>query len=266
MKRLLFLPLLFLCLLCGEVWAIPREPVTGPGGIVGPPGIAQSWDITLTTTAVTPNPITINYTLTAGETMTVDWGDGDISVVNGTGGVVDTTHNYAAPGAGYKIKIKFSDRFAVTRIDLSGEKVIGTLADFRKFTSLTVIGIFNTSISGDIGNISRMTSMVTIYADTSLISGDIASLSGLKSLTYLNLRSTSINTYTQGVLPDWDACTINISNLGLSQTEVDDFLCDLDTASVASTKTLTIKTGNDAQSAAGDACEASLELKGWKVN
>jgi hypothetical protein len=98
------------------------------------------------------------------------------------------------------------------------------------------------------------------------VSGDIANLSGLTSLTTLSLHTTSIDTYTQGILPDWDATTISIQNLGLSQTEVDDFLCDLDAASSASTKTLTIKSGNDAQSAAGDACEASLELKGRTVN
>ena len=263
MKRLLFLPLLLIAV---SAWAIPREPVTGPGGIVGPPGIAQLWDITLTTTADTPDPITINHILTAGETMTVDWGDGDSSVVNGTGGVVNTTHNYVAPGAGYKIKIKFSDRFAVSRIDLGGEKVVGDLRDFRKFTSLSILRLYTTSISGDIAALSGLTSLTDLRLHTTSISGDIAALSGLTSLTVLLLHTTSIDTYTQGVLPDWDACTINISNLGLSQTEIDDFLCDLDTASVASTKMLTIKTGNDAQSAAGDACEASLELKGWTVN
>ena len=97
------------------------------------------------------------------------------------------------------------------------------------------------------------------------ISGDIADLSGLTSLTALRLYSTSIDTYTQGTLPDWDACEIQIQALGLSEAEVDDFLCDLNAASSASTKTLNISGSNSAPSATGLACETSLEGKGWTV-
>ena len=97
------------------------------------------------------------------------------------------------------------------------------------------------------------------------ISGDIADLSGLTSLTALYLYSTSIDTYTQGTLPDWDACEIQIQALGLSEAEVDDFLCDLNAASSASTKTLNISGSNSAPSATGLACETSLEGKGWTV-
>jgi hypothetical protein len=160
MKRLLFLPLLLIAV---SAWAIPRDPVTGPGGILGPPGIAQLWDIPLVTTADTPNPITVTHIQTAGETMTVDWGDGTSSVVNGTGASVNTTHNYAAPGAGYKIKIRFSNRLAVTLISLASQKVEGNLRDFRKFTSLTNLSLHTTSVSGDIANLSGLTSLTILY-------------------------------------------------------------------------------------------------------
>jgi len=45
MKRLLFLPLLLIAAV--SAWAIPREPVTGPGGIVGPPGISSGVSLAL---------------------------------------------------------------------------------------------------------------------------------------------------------------------------------------------------------------------------
>jgi len=104
-----------------------------------------------------------------------------------------------------------------------------------------------------------------LYLSSTSVSGDIADLSGLTSLTGLVLSSTSIDTYTQGTLPDWDACEIQIQALGLSEAEVDDFLCDLNAASSASTKTLNISGSNSAPSATGLACETSLEGKGWTV-
>ena len=308
MKRLLFLPLLLIAV---SAWAIPREPVTGPGGIVGPPGIPQLWDITLTTTADTPDPITINTVVSAGETMTVDWGDGTSNIVTGTGAQVNTTHDYpGSGGAGYRIKIRFSDITKLLRFHIGSQKVAGNLKDFKKFSALATLFIFDNSFYGDLvdipiniysfwgystritgstshfdiytklGNLQIPSAAVTInladFTGNPLIvlrinntnaTGDISALAGITTLTTIQVHNNLGLTYTQGTLPSqWDACNINISGIGLTSQEVDDFLCDLDTASVASTKTLTIKTGNDAQSAAGDACEASLELKGRKVN
>jgi len=103
------------------------------------------------------------------------------------------------------------------------------------------------------------------------VTGDIADLSGLTSLEYLSLYSTSVTTYTQGTLPDWDACTIYIHNLGLSKQEVDDFLNDLNASASASTKTLNISGTNSAPSGpvgtsgTGLWAEAALEAKGWTV-
>jgi hypothetical protein len=124
--------------------------------------------------------------------------------------------------------------------------------------------LYTTSVEGDIADLSGLTDLQFLYLYNTSVEGDIADLSGLTNLLFLRLHDTSVDTYTQGALPDWDACNIYIYGLGLSETEVDDFLCDLNTASTASTKTLLIF-GNTAPSAAGLACEAALEVKGWTV-
>ena len=153
----------------------------------------------------------------------------------------------------------------MTYLDLYSTSVSGDIINLSDLTNLTYLHLGGISVSGDIANLSGLTNLVVLSLGGISVSGDIANLSGLTGLTYLHLGGTSVDTYTQGVLPNWDACNIYIQGLGLSQQEVDDFLCDLDTASSASTKALNIGGTNSAPSATGLVCKTSLEGKGWTV-
>ncbi len=272
------------------------------------------------------------FSVSAGKTVTLSWGDGTSTVINGAVTNVIYTHNYAVSGT-YQFRVvgdldgvtKFQYNFAalsgdintlkfftsltylslyntsvsgdianlsgltsLTYLSLSNTSVSGDIANLSGLTSLTYLSLYstsvsgdianlsgltsltylylsNTSVSGDIANLSGLTSLISLYLSSTSVSGDIANLSGLTSLTSLYLHSTSVNIYTQGVLPDWDSCNIYIYNLGLSQQEVDDFLCDLDTASSTSTKVLDIAGTNAVPSATGLTCKSSLESKGWTV-
>ena len=165
--------------------------------------------------------------------------------------------------------INLSGLTSLTYLYLNHTSVSGDIVNLSGLISLTILSLYNIPVSGDIANLNGLTSLTTLNLCNSSVSGDIASLSSLTSLVSLSLNSTSINTYTQGVLPDWDACDIYIQNLGLSVQEVSDFLCDLNTASSASVKTLHIQGTNAIPNAAGLACKdddpGGLVAKGWTV-
>ena len=204
---------------------------TGPGrGVI----------FALTKDADADVDIDIILSLPGGKQCVIEWGDTNISVV--TGPQVETTYNHVYGDANaYQINITGS-LDSITYFTCTDEPISGNINQFATLTSLTDLSLYSTSVSGDIADIATLTSLVTLY-----------------------LYSTSIDTYTQGVLPDWDACTISIQDLGLSEQEVDDFLCDLNTASTASVKTLNISGTNAAPSGTGEDCETALELKGWTV-
>ena len=122
------------------------------------------------------------------------------------------------------------------------------------------------SISGDIGQFSNLTSLTSLNLADASISGDIADINTLTGLIFLNLHATSVSDYTTTTLPDWEGCTIFIHNLGLTTTEVDNFLIDLDNATGApGNGTLHIEGTNAARSVASDAAKASLIVKNWDI-
>ncbi len=65
------------------------------------------------------------------------------------------------------------------------------------------------------------------------------------------------------LLPDWSAY-INISNIGLTSLEVDNFIIDLDSSTTGS-GTLYIDGNNGSRSNASNEEIASLISKGWSV-
>lgn len=187
------------------------------------------------------------------------WSDGTTSAIANPaekdfGSVATRTH-----------RLRVSDLAAVTQMDWSGENVEFDITNISHLTTLTSLNLYNSLIFGDVDSLSALTNLVYLNLSSSQISGDISSIKGLINLTTLRMRNTSISDYTQGTLPDWDACDIYVYDLGLTQQEVDDFLCDLNTSSTASTKTLNIGGTNAAPSASGLACVTSLEAKGWTV-
>jgi hypothetical protein len=94
------------------------------------------------------------------------------------------------------------------------------------------------------------------------VSGDLSALSGLVKLKNLYLYSTGVSDYTSTPLPAWPGCNIQIYDLGLSSTEIDDFLIDL-ADGVGAAGSLTYIAGNDPRTAASDAAVAALSAAGW---
>lgn len=127
--------------------------------------------------------------------------------------------------------------------------------DYAKIYSA---GSYNVGLGGDI------TSLTAFTCANAILSGDILDFNPLTGLTTFSLTGTGITTYTAGVLPAWSSAAITLTSMGLSQTEVDDFLADLDTAA-GTNGTLSIAGTNAAPSAAGLVSKGNLEGKGWTV-
>jgi hypothetical protein len=97
------------------------------------------------------------------------------------------------------------------------------------------------------------------------LTGDIGDLSTWTSLTYFQAGDNSLS-YTTTTLPGaWDNADFLITSNGMSQTEVDAFLVDLDDASTSSTEEINISGTNAAPSSTGLTAKTSLEGKGWTV-
>ena len=139
----------------------------------------------------------------------------------------------------------------------------GVDVTFGHVTTLD-LGGETTTLSGDISAVSPLTSLTNLLLDNTSVSGDISAVSPLTSLTYLRLYNTSVSDYTQGTLPTWTGNNIQIQSLGLTQQEVDDFLCDLATAG-GTGGSLDISGTNAAPSATGLACKDTLVTDSWTV-
>ncbi len=160
----------------------------------------------------------------------------------------------------------FSGLTLLTYLDISDNSITGDIANLSELTSLTRLSLYGTSVSGDITNLSGLTSLTYLDLYGTSVSGDITNLSGLTSLTYSDISSSSIDTYTQGTLPDWEGTAIYIQDLGLDVTEVSDFLVDLDNATGSpGNGTLNISGTNAIPNAAGLTAKGNLEGKGWTV-
>ncbi len=178
----------------------------------------------------------------AGTGMWVDWGDGNSEWIQhtGTGNDITTTHDYGG---------------------VAGTKDIAFVGALHHVTQFQCI---DPTLSGDISNLSGMTSLTALVLYNSAVSGDISNLSGMTSLAYLYLNTTSVDTYGTTSLPAWADCNIQIHDLGLDQTEVDDFLIDL-AAAGGTNGPLNIAGTNDARSSASDAAKATLLGNGWAL-
>ena len=153
---------------------------------------------------------------------------------------------------------------SLTNLLLDNTSVSGDISVFSPLTSLEYLRLDNTSVSGDISAVSPLTSLTYLWLSDTSISGNISAVSPLTSLTSLRLYNTSVSDYTQGTLPTWTGNNIQIQSLGLTQQEVDDFLCDLATAG-GTGGSLDISGTNAAPSATGLACKDTLVTNSWTV-
>lgn len=189
-----------------------------------------------------------------------------------------------------------ADISGLTSLDFIGlrfnESISGDISNISEMNLLEFLYLDSTSVSGDISNVSEMTSLQALYLDSTSVSGNVANISGITSLARLFLYNTSvsgniadlntlsnlagsndweglqlynsdINDYTSTSLPAW-GCYIDISDLDLSQTEVDNFICDLNTAG-GTGGALVVSGTNSAPSSTGESCIDNLRSKNWTV-
>jgi hypothetical protein len=152
---------------------------------------------------------------------------------------------------------------SLTDLRLYSTSVSGDISGISTLTSLTLVNINTTSVSGDIAGINTLTSLPALNISNTSVSGDIADINTLTSLTYLHLGDTSVSDYTSTTLPAWSSCNIQLQNLSLTATEVDNFLIDLNDAG-GSNGTVDLS-GNAARTSASDTAVSSLTSRGWTV-
>jgi len=79
------------------------------------------------------------------------------------------------------------------------------------------------------------------------------------------IQGANTSTYTSGNYSvDVTGADIRVDNLGLSSSEVDNFLIDLE-ASGASSGTLNIAGSNAARTSSSDAAVSALQSRGWSI-
>jgi len=128
----------------------------------------------------------------------------------------------------------------------------------------SVYNFRDTSVTGDIQNLPDGASVY--FFDNTNVTGDIASYRSLSNILvrYL-IKDTSVSTYTSGNYSvDVTGADIQVQDLGLSSTEVDNFLIDLE-ASGASSGTLNIAGNNAARTSSSDAAVSALQNRGWSI-
>ena len=204
------------------------------------------------------------YAATDGDNWTDNTGWGGSGTVNDWFGVtvvgghvtqVDLIINNLVGAAGATLD-PLSD--SLTRLTCRNNS-ISTL-DVSALTSLTFLNCAANNISTL--DVSALTSLRWLYCYSNSIS--VLDVSALTELTILSCGSNSISTLDVSALTE--LTNLYCDNNSMIAAEVDNILCDLDTAG-AIDGTLKIFGTNAAPSAAGLACEANLEdiSRGWEV-
>jgi len=152
-------------------------------------------------------------------------------------------------------------------LSLSDTQVTGDVSNLSG-ASFGLLDLTNAPVYGDIGSLSALPNTWTIRLSGTGVHGDIGILASMPSLYTLELSDTSVDTYTSTTLDwpsAWSRFSLKFRNLGLSQQEVDDFLCDLAGFDDASGGTLDIGGNNSAPSEAGQVCLETLQTNDWTV-
>jgi hypothetical protein len=139
----------------------------------------------------------------------------------------------------------------------------GDISNLSALTALTVLQIGGTAVTGDISSLSGLTSIFNLEMHNSSVTGDISNLATLTALTNLRADNLSLS-YTTTTLPAWSNATIQLQDNAMTQTEVDNFLIDLDAAG-GTGGTLNIAGTNSAPSSAAISAINSLIGKGWDL-
>ena len=233
---------------------------------------ANSWTITRNDPILTSNQTgglnttAIDLMSGSGKSVTIHWGDGNTTVAAGDWSPHEYTHDYSSTE---KYGIHLTGDLGDVKYFYADSQswVEGDCASLSALSTLVRLYLYDTSSTGDTSELTSLTSLQRLRVDGATgFTGDIADFAPLTALTYLNVSGSGITDYTQGALPAWAGCDIDISDLGLTSVEVDDFLIDLeDGGGNGDNGTLNIGGSNAARTSASDTAKANLLTDGWTI-
>lgn len=168
-----------------------------------------------------------------GESITVDWGDGNSETIEGLGATdIIFNSNYTVEGT-YNVIIS-GNVLELTNIKIYNQlNISGNVNDWYLLINLTRMICYSTSLSGDVSN-----------------------LSSLNKLDYLTFSSTSVTFDNQTTFSNTG--TIYLRDCNWTSTMVDNCLISL-AASPVQNATINIAGNNAARTSASDAAVAILE-------
>ena len=200
----------------------------------------RSDDIIIYTISVTPATFDPSW---AGNTITVDWGDGTPTEAHTTG----LSHTYAMAGM-KKVKFSCADWTKVTTFDVNTDNCLASIPNFSKLSKLVNWRAYANQLSGTIPSFAACTALVDWSASINQLSGYTAgSFATQKSLATLHLYANLLpQASIDAILADL------VTSLGISGRVA----CSVNLAG----------TGNAVPSAAGLADKATLAaVSGWVV-
>lgn len=101
--------------------------------------------------------------------------------------------NVFNPNAYFDIdSLKYSKNLG-TLFFVNAKNVSGNLSSLKDLTSITYLGLQDSSVVGDISNLKDLIGMTDIYLDNVQASGDLSSLSNMSKLKTLSIRGTLIS-------------------------------------------------------------------------
>jgi len=159
--------------------------------------------------------------------------------------------------------------YDIINIEVDNTQIFGSLIHLNNKTNLREIKLDNLNITGDVSNLELGINMQTFRLANTLATGNaniisnFPILSGVGEFNGFHLEGSNVSTYTPTSIPNYDNLGIYIYNLSLSQTEIDNFLVDMDNS--GSTNCPIDISGNSAPSQIGLDAIASLEGKGCTI-
>jgi len=184
--------------------------------------------------------VTFDIKLPVGKSVTVNWGDGNDDVYNGSGDTaVLCSHTYTTPGVIYisgdyldityiefndnTIKGDVSNWSELTNLEhlhvFANTDIVGDVSGWSALTNLTHLSLSGADVYGDISGWSALTNLEYLDVNSTFVSGDVSGYSALTSLTYIDISNNNTNGL-YGDISSWSGLT-NLTNLEAWSTGVD---------------------------------------------
>jgi len=212
--------------------------------------------------------VTISLRIVTGDVVTIDWGDGQETDVTGDDTLNDYTHDYYVTGE-YKI-IMYGDLKSIKEFKNQDSFVGVNINDFRFCPALYDINLLGSAAVGHLSFLKSVPGVITSLqiGSTADIYGDLSFIRYLKTtVTDIDLNGCGVDHYTKTEFPAFSSgdFDLDIRNLGLMSSEIDNIIIDLDEMGLSNGE-LNYVTGNSARTSASDAAYTSLTGKSWTIN